>query len=86
MSGILKLRFAPDSEKLKSVIWHITEEWLDQDAHDARDGEILSSNESLGCQTSYPSVVSLDPIVGGDLSSEIRAADAEDGAGFGMHL
>jgi hypothetical protein len=41
VSGILKLWFAPDSEKLKSIIWHITKEWLDQDAHDARDGEIL---------------------------------------------
>lgn len=85
-TGILKLQFAPDSEKLKSVVWHITEEWLDQDVH-ARDGESLSSNESLGCQTSYPSVVSLDPIVGRDLSSEkLQAADAEDGPGPGMHI
>jgi hypothetical protein len=84
MTGILKIQFAPDSAKLRSVVWYITEEGSDEEAH-APDAESESSNESLGCQTSYPSVVSLDP--GGELSGEkLRAADAMDGPGPGMHI
>jgi hypothetical protein len=84
MTGILKIKFAPDSAKLMSVEWHITEEGSDEHAL-AQDAESESSNESLGCQTSYPSVVSLDP--GGDLLGEkLRAADAMDGSGPGIHI
>jgi hypothetical protein len=84
MTGILKIKFEPDSAKLMSVVWYITEEGSDEHAH-AQDAESESSNESLGCQTSYPSVVSLEH--GGELLGEkLRAADAMDGPGPGMHI
>jgi len=81
MTAILKLAFVPESSKLKSIVWHITEEHFDQPSN-GEDSDCLScaSGESLGCQTSFPSVVSLD-----------QSGDAADGKppaedGPGMHF
>ena len=86
MIAILKLEFVPDSAKLKSVMWHITEERFDQDANGGESDCPSSSSESLGCQTSFPSVVSLDQ--SGDASAEKTRADStgEDSHGPGMHI
>lgn len=69
VTAILKLEFVADSTKLQSVLWHTVEERFDQAANGGEDSDCPSSSsvESLGCQTSFPSVVSLDQ--GGDAAA-----------------
>lgn len=89
MTAILKLTFVPDSDKLKSVVWHITDERFDH-ASNGEDSDCPSaaSSESLGCQMSFPSVVSLDQ--SGDAAEQklqaSTSAEGGDGSGPGMNI
>lgn len=84
MTCILKLHFVPDSAKLQSIVWHITQEYFDHGGEDDSDCTSSSSesSSSLGCQTSFPSVVSLDQ-GGGD--GEQKPPAVQD-AGPGMSI
>jgi hypothetical protein len=67
VDAILHGRFAPSSSLLESVQWCTLSEKFDQlvDMEDA-ESTSESSGESLGLRTSFPSVVSLDPLVSAD--------------------
>lgn len=85
MTAILKFKFTPETTKLKSVVWHTTGESFEYDS----DCTSCGSGESLGCQTSFPSVVSLDQ--GGDSTEQKRPATSGgdgngDGTGPGMNI
>lgn len=77
MTAVVKFTFLADSSKLKSVVWHISDECLDP-SHSDSDS---ASGESLYCQTSFPSVVSLDQ--SGDATADTKPP-AEDGPGMNI--
>jgi hypothetical protein len=83
MTCVLKLSFVPDSHKLKSIVWNITKERFDDLPNVDPD---CPCSESLCCQTSFPSVVSLDhPSGGGDggvASGDQKPPASEEGPGM----
>lgn len=75
MTCLLQLSFVPDSYKLKAVVWNITEDLFHHLPDDIDSDCPSCSSESLCCQTSFPSVVSLD-------AGEQKPPALEDGPGM----
>lgn len=71
IGGILAFDFAPDSSKIRSIVWACADDGLEDE-----------SLERLAAQFSHPSVVSLD--LGTDRVSASEKGDEDDGAGPGM--
>lgn len=78
VTAILKLTFADDTAKLKSIVWHTTGEPFEMPSEDDS-----ASGESLGCQMSFPSVVSLDQ--SGDAAEAKPPATTVDSGGGEGH-
>jgi hypothetical protein len=63
VDAILQSQFVPSSSKLESAKWCTLSEKFDELKDMDAESTSEFSSESLGLQTSFPSVVSLDPLV-----------------------
>jgi hypothetical protein len=95
VSSILTMQFAADSDKLTAVEWSVFQDRLssrpsERERHGGQDSR-SDSGESLGSQTVYPSVVSLDHNMSSSASDtdnlpKMRPTDVDEGQGPGMHI
>mmetsp|Transcript_19821 Transcript_19821/g.30627 ORF Transcript_19821/g.30627 Transcript_19821/m.30627 type:complete len:604 (-) Transcript_19821:156-1967(-) len=91
-TAILKVQFAEDSSKLCSVSWHVVKDrsMTLPNQHDGKSSPARSSDESsdsLVCQTSFPSVVSLEQSHSSGAAGENSAEkNHPEGNGPGMNI